>query len=126
MNAQIKPIRNEVEYRHSLDELKVLFDAPKGTSAYDRAEVLEILLEDYENKAYPIESLDPIDAIIYVMEENGMNQTELGKVIGDKSKTSLILNRKRKLSISMIRNLNEHLKIPLNILIKEYPIVNES
>ena len=118
----IKPIRTEVTYRQSLDELRELFDAPKGTAEYDRAEVLEILIENYENKAYAIDAPDPIDAIKYVMKEDGINQTELGKVIGDKSKASLILNRKRKLTVAMIRNLNERLKIPLNVLIMEYPM----
>lgn len=119
---QIKPIRSEKEYRQALDELSVVFASTKGSLEYDRAEILEILIEDYENKNYPIDEPDPIEAIKYSMEENGMNQTELGRIIGDKAKASLILNRKRKLSLTMIRNLNKRLNIPLNILIKEYPL----
>lgn len=122
MNSQIKPIRIEKEYRLALDELRDLFAASKGSNEYDRAEVLEILIEDYEDKHYLIGDPDPIEAIKYSMEENGMNQTELGRIIGDKAKASLILNRKRKLNITMIRNLHEQLKIPLNVLIKEYPL----
>lgn len=70
MNGDIKPIRSESEYRKALDELKVHFMAPKGTEAYDRAEILEILIEDYEEKHYPIEDPDPIEAIKYSMEES--------------------------------------------------------
>ena len=122
MNGDIKPIRSEAEYRKALDELKVLFMAQKRTEAYDRAEILEILIEDYEEKHYPIEDPDPIEAIKYSMEESGMNQKDLGRILGDKAKASLILNRKRKLSLSMIRNLHASLKIPLDVLIKDYPL----
>lgn len=122
MTVLVKPIRSEAEYRRALDELRIIFDAPEGSPAYDQAELLEILIEDYEQKHYPVDEPDPIDAIKYMMEENGMNQTELGRIIGDKAKASLILNRKRKLSVSMIRSLHEHLKIPLEILIREYPL----
>ena len=120
--GDIKPIRSEAEYRNALDELKVLFMAPKGTEAYDRAEILKILIEDYEEKYYPIEDPDPIEAIKYSMEESGMNQADLGRILGDKSKASLILSRKRKLSLTMIRNLHLSLKIPLDVLIKDYPL----
>jgi HTH-type transcriptional regulator/antitoxin HigA len=123
MNNEIKPIRSESEYRQALNELRELFMMPKGSKEYDRVEILEILVEDYEGKNYLIEDPDPIDAIKYSMEEAGMNQTELGRIMGDKAKASLVLNRKRKLSLSMIRNLHRELKIPLNVLIKEYPLV---
>ncbi|MEP4535355.1 MAG: transcriptional regulator [Cyclobacteriaceae bacterium] len=122
MYRDIKPIRNESEYREALGELQTIFMAPKGSKEYDRSEVLEILIEDYEEKNYAIDGPDPIEAIKYSMKESGMNQMELGKIIGDKSKASLILNRKRKLSLTMIRNLHAILKIPLDVLIKDYPL----
>ena len=118
----MKPIRSGEEYEKALVELQKIFTAPKDTPEYDRAEVLEILIEDYENKHYPIDNPDPIEAIKYAMEENNLNQTDLGEIIGGKSKASLILNRKRKLSLSMIRNLNKVLKIPLEILTREYAL----
>lgn len=124
MHKEIKPIRNENEYRSALKDLQVLFMAPKDSIEYDKAEVLEILIEDYENKQFPIEDPDPIEAIKYSMEEAGINQTDLGAIIGDRSKASLILNRKRKLSLQMIRNLHDQLKIPLDILIKDYPLAS--
>jgi HTH-type transcriptional regulator/antitoxin HigA len=122
-NKQIKPIRSHDEHRKALDELYPLLDAPDGSDEYDRAELLSILIENYEEKHFPIEDPDPIEAIKYLMEENEMNQSELGEIIGGKSKASLILNRKRALSISMIRSLNKRLKIPLEILMKEYPLM---
>lgn len=123
METILKPIRNELDYKQALDELRGIFNFPKGTAEYDRAEVLEILIENYEEKHFHIENPDPIEAIKYLMEENDINQTELGKILGDKSKASLILNRKRKLSITMIRNLNTYLKIPLNILVNDYKLL---
>ena len=98
MFEDLKPIRSEIEYRKAMDELRELFMKPKGTKEYDRAEILEILIEDYEEKNHPVEDPDPIEAIKYLMDEAGMNQTELGRIIGDKAKASLILNRKRKLN----------------------------
>lgn len=122
MQEELKPIRSEGEYRQALVSLREIFMAPKGTQEYDRAEILEILIEDYEKKHYAIDGPDPIEAIKYAIEEAGMNQTELGKIIGDKAKASLVLNRKRKLNLRMIRNLHQRLKIPLQVLVKDYPI----
>jgi HTH-type transcriptional regulator/antitoxin HigA len=85
---------------------------------------LELLIENYEEAHYSIEDPDPINAIRYVMGEEGMNQNDLGGLLGGKSRASLILDRKRKLSLQMIRNLHKKLKIPLEVLIKEYPLVH--
>tara|TARA_Y100000817_G_C16820700_1_gene528716 strand:+ start:82 stop:462 length:381 start_codon:yes stop_codon:yes gene_type:complete len=120
----IKPIRTEEEYKSALKELSEIFDAPKGTSAFDKAEILEILIEKYEDEHYPIEAPDPIEAIKYLMEEEGLNQSDLGEIIGDKSKASLILNRKRKLSLSMIRKLQERFNLPAEVLIQDYPLAD--
>ncbi|WP_421873741.1 helix-turn-helix domain-containing protein [Marinoscillum sp.] len=118
----IKPIRTEEDYRHALDSLRELFNAQKGTLEFDQAEILGLLIENYENEHYPIEAPDPIEAIKYLMEEEGLNQSDLGEIIGDKSKASLILNRKRKLSLSMIRKLQERFKLPAEVLIQDYPL----
>lgn len=124
MKKEIKPIRTEADYNGALKELQKVFFAEQGTPEFDRAEILGILIEKYESKHYPIEDPDPIEAIKYLMEENSMNQNDLGEILGGKSKASLILNRKRALSISMIRNLNKKLKIPLDVLFMEYPIAS--
>lgn len=120
----IRPIRTEKEYKSALQELSEIFNAAKGTEAFDKAEVLEILIENYENIHYPIENLDPIEAIKYLMSEEGLSQSDLGEIIGDKSKASLILNRKRKLSLSMIRKLQKHFKLPADILIQDYSLAH--
>lgn len=120
----VKPIRSEEEYQEALVALREVFSAAKGTPEYDLAEVLEILIEAYESRHYPIEDADPIETIKYLMEENDMNQTEIGKILGDKSKASLILNRKRKLSLTMIRSLHQKMKIPLEILVKDYALTS--
>jgi len=121
-NKHIRPIRSQKHYRLALDELYQLLDAPSNSDEFDRAELLSILIEKYEEEHFPIEDPDPIEAIKYLMAENNINQTQLGEIIGGRSKASLILNRKRALSISMIRSLNKRLKIPFEVLIKEYPL----
>ncbi len=124
MNSKnhIQPIKSRKDYRLALDELYQLMDAPLDSDDYNSAEILSILIEKYEEEHFPIESPDPIEAIKYLMEENDLNQTQLGEIIGGRSKASLILNRKRALSITMIRSLNERLKIPFEVLMKEYPL----
>lgn len=118
----LKPIRTEEEYEEYLQELDLVFDAEEGTKEFDRAELLGMLIEKYEDANYAIPSPDPIEAIKYVMQEQGMKQKDLGELVGGKSKASLILSRKRSLSMQMIRIINQRLKIPLEVLMKEYPL----
>ena len=98
----------------------MLFDAPKGSEQGDELEVLSILVEKYEITHFPIDLPDPIEAIKFRMEQLGMRQKDLAKVVGFKSRVSKILNRKRKLSIGMIRKLNRSLQIPVDVLMQEY------
>jgi HTH-type transcriptional regulator/antitoxin HigA len=116
----IKPIKNETDYEQALSRLEIIFDAKKGSSQGDELEVLSILIEKYENEYFPIGLPDPIEAIKFRMEQMGYNQTDLAKVVGLKSRASEILNRKRKLSLEMIRQLHESLKIPTEVLIQTY------
>ena len=103
-----------------MERLEVLFDAKKGTPAGDELEVLSILIEKYEDEHFPIGLPDPIEAIKFRMEQLGYNQVDLAKVVGLKSRASEILNRKRKLSIDMIRQLHDKLHIPTDVLIQPY------
>ncbi len=103
-----------------MERLDVLFDAKKGTPAGDELEVLSILIEKYEDEHFPIELPDPIEAIKFRMEQLGYNQVDLAKVVGLKSRASEILNRKRKLSLDMIRQLHDQLHIPTDVLIQPY------
>ena len=116
----VKPIKTEKDYREALDRLEVIFDAKKDTPEGDELEILSILIEKYENDDFPIDFPDPIEAIKFRMEQLGYNQSELAKIVGLKSRASEILNKKRKLSLEMIRQLHDSLKIPTDVLIQSY------
>ena len=117
---EIKPIRNEADYKQALDRLELIFDAKRGTEEGDELEILSILIDNYERQNYPIEMPDPISAIHFRMEQMGLKQKDLVEIIGFKSRVSEIMNRKRKLTLDMIRRLNRSLKIPTEILIQDY------
>ena len=116
----IHPIKTEKDYKKALKRLEQIFDAKQGTKEGDELEILSILIEKYENENFPIDLPDPIEAIKFRMEQLGLKQTDLAEVIGFKSRVSEILNKKRKLTLEMIRRLNEYLKIPTNVLIQKY------
>ena len=117
---KIKPIKTEKDYNQSLERLEVIFDAKKGTKEGDELEILGILIDNYENEFFPINLPDPIEAIKFRMEQLDYSQNDLATVIGLKSRASEILNKKRKLSLEMIRNLHDKLKIPTEVLIQSY------
>ena len=116
----IAPIRNENDYQNALERLEVIFDAKKGTDQGDELEILSILIDKYENETSPIGLPDPIEAIKFRMEQMGMRQKDLAEVVGFKSRVSEILNKKRKLTLEMIRKLNTNLHIPTDVLIQDY------
>jgi len=116
----IKPIKNENDYLLALGRLENIFDAKINTPEGDELEVLSILIEQYENEHFPIDLPDPIEAIKFRMEQMGYNQNDLAKIIGLKSRASEILNKKRKLTLEMIRQLNSSLHIPTDVLIQAY------
>ena len=117
---EIKPIKTEQDYSDALMRLEEIFDAKKETKEGDELEVLGILIEKYEDENFPIDLPDPIEAIKFRMEQMDYSQNDLAKVIGLKSRASEILNKKRKLSLEMIRNLNSIMKIPTEVLIQAY------
>ncbi len=116
----IKPIKTEKDYQMALERLEVVFDAKSGSAEGDELELLGILISQYENEHFPIDLPDPIEAIKFRMEQLDYNQNDLARVIGLKSRVSEILNRKRKLSLDMIRKLHEVLHIPTDVLIQAY------
>lgn len=116
----IKPIRSEKDYQDALNRLEVIFDAKKGTKAGDELEILSILIDKYENDNFPIPMPDPIEAIKFRMEQMGMKQKDLAEVVGFKSRVSEILNKKRKLTLDMIRKLSATLHIPTEVLVQDY------
>lgn len=118
----IKLIKTEEDYKLSLSRLEAIFDAPIGTPESDEADVLVLLIDEYENKYYPIEAPDPIEAIKIRMEEMQLKQTDLISEIGGKSRVSEILNKKRKLTLEMIRNLAVRLNLSAGLLIRDYQL----
>jgi len=120
---KLKPIKTDLEYQKSLDRLEAIFDSPADTPEGDEAEILTILIEEYESKNYPIEAPDPIEAIKIRMSELKLKQKDLVGIIGAKSKVSEILNKKRKLTVEMIRNLTARLNLSASLLINDYQIV---
>ena len=116
----IKPIRTKKDYEQALSRLELIFDSKKGSDKGDELEILGILIENYENEKFPIGFPDPIEAIKFRMEQLGYNQTDLANIVGLKSRASEILNRKRKLSLEMIRQIHDRLNIPTEVLIQAY------
>tara|TARA_A100001391_G_scaffold5991_1_gene3845 strand:- start:38 stop:424 length:387 start_codon:yes stop_codon:yes gene_type:complete len=117
---KIKPIRNEADYQKALERLEIIFDAKRGTEEGDELEILAMVIDNYENENFPIDMPDPIAAINFRMEQMGLKQKDLVKMIGFKSRVSEIMNKKRKLTLEMIRKLNADLNIPTEILIQDY------
>ena len=117
---KITPIKNEKDYQNALNRLEEIFDAKKGTEQGDELEILSILIDRYENENFPIGMPDPIEAIKFRMEQMGMKQKDLAEVVGFKSRVSEILNKKRKLTLEMIRKLNTTLHIPTEVLVQDY------
>ena len=116
----IHPIRTEQDYRTALDEISGLMSAEAGTPEGDRLDVLASLVEAYEARHYPIEAPDPIAAILFMMEHKGLDRHDLEPAIGGRGRVSEILNRKRPLTLPMIRALAPLLSIPAEVLIQPY------
>ena len=117
---EIKPIKNEADYLSALREIELLFDAAPDTPEGDQLEVLTTLVEAYEEKHYSIPKPEPIEAILYHMESHGLTRRDLEPYIGSRARVSEVLNRKRPLSMEMIRNLHKGLGIPAETLIQAY------
>jgi HTH-type transcriptional regulator/antitoxin HigA len=116
----IKPIKTEEDYNTALSQIESLMDAKPNTPQMDKLEVLTTLVEVYEEQHYAIDAPDPIEAIKFRMEQEGLKQKDLISIVGSKSRVSEILNKKRKLTIEMIRNLHKQLHIPIESLFLEY------
>lgn len=118
----IKPIKSESDYLVALNRLEEIFDSALNTPEGDELELLSLIIDEYEKKNFPIEAPDPIEAIKIRMEELNLKQVDLIPEIGGKSRVSEILNRKRKLTVEMIRKLTVRLNLSSDILIKDYQL----
>ena len=119
---KLKLLKANKEYRTALERLEIIFDAAVNTIEGDEAEILSLLLENYENEHYAIEAPDPIEAIKIRMEELNMRQQDLVGILGGKSRVSEILNRKKRLTVDMIRALETTLQISASVLVNNYQL----
>ncbi|TFH40554.1 MAG: transcriptional regulator [ANME-2 cluster archaeon] len=118
----IKLIKTEADYQKALKRLEEIFDAKIGTLESDEADILGLLIDEYEKKNYYIDAPDPIEAIKIRMEEMQLKQVDLADVIGGTNRVSEVLNRKRKLTVEMIRNLTKRLSLSPGLLIRDYKL----
>ena len=118
MAAELKPIRSEADYEQALAELERLWGAKSGTPEGDRLDVLATLIDAYEARHHPIDPPDPIEAIRFRMEQQGLTRRDLEPLIGSRARVTEVLNRKRSLSIAMIRRLHTALGISADVLIR--------
>lgn len=121
----LKPIKTEKDYQNALERLEVIFDAPIDTKEGDEAEIISLMIENYENEQYPIEAPDPIEAIKIRMEELNLRQKDLVGIIGGKSRVSEILNKKKRLTVDMIRELERLLQISASVLVNNYQLAKK-
>ena len=114
----VKPIRNETDYEAALQQVEELWGAPLGTPEGDQLDVLATLIDAWEARHYPMEPPDPIDAIKFRMEQQGLDRKDLAAILGSRTRVAEVLNRRRGLSINMIRRLHEKLGISVEVLIR--------
>jgi HTH-type transcriptional regulator / antitoxin HigA len=118
MANKLKPIRTKADYERALAEVERLWGAKLGTPAGDRLDVLATLIDAYEAEHYPIDPPDPVEAIKFRMEQQRLTRKDLEPLIGTRTRVAEVLNRKRGLSIAMIRRLHERLGISADVLIR--------
>ena len=118
MNDSIKPIRNEQDYQAALAALKSVWGSRRGTPEGDRLDVLATLIDAWETENEPMDPPDPVAAIKFRMEQQGLTRKDLEEMIGSRTRVAEVLNRRRGLSIAMIRRLHERLGIPADVLIR--------
>ncbi|MGV3722034.1 MAG: helix-turn-helix domain-containing protein [Actinomycetota bacterium] len=118
----LRPVRTEADYDLALGEIERLFDAVPDTPEGDRLEVLTTLVEAYERRHHPVPAPDPIEAVLYHMESRGLTRRDLEPYLGSRARVAEVLNRRRPLSIEMIRRLHAGLGLPAEVLIRSYPL----
>ena len=118
MAVELRPIRTDADYEKALAEVERLWGAKAGTRNGDRLDVLATLIDAYEAEHYPMDPPDPIEAIKFRMEQQGLTRRDLEAMIGTRTRIAEVLNRKRGLSIGMIRRLHERLGISADVLIR--------
>lgn len=115
----IKPLHSQEDLAHALARVEQLWESPVGSPEGDELEILAILIEKYEAEHFPMPSSDPVEAIRFRMEQTGLTARDLEPFIGSSGRVSEVLNRKRKLSLAMIKRLHEGLSIPYERLLTD-------
>lgn len=118
MKNEVRPIRTKSDHKKALAEVERLWGAKSGTPEGDRLDVLATLVDAYEAEHFPMDPPDPVEAIKFRMEQQGLSRKDLEPLIGTRTRVAEVLNRKRGLSIGMIRRLHERLGIPAEVLIR--------
>ena len=118
MTSELKPIRTKADYKRALAKVERLWGAKSGTPEGDRLDILATLIDAYETEHYPMDPPDPVEAIKFRMEQQGLSRKDLEPLIGTRTRVAEVLNRKRSLSIGMIRRLHDHLGISAEVLIR--------
>jgi HTH-type transcriptional regulator / antitoxin HigA len=118
MRRHVRPIRSNADYEAALKEVEQLWGAKLGSREGDRLDVLATLIDAYESEHFPLDPPDPIEAIKFRMEQQNLTRRDLEEIIGSRTRIAEVLNRKRGLSIGMIRRLHEHLGISADVLIR--------
>jgi HTH-type transcriptional regulator/antitoxin HigA len=118
MTGELKPIRTKADYKKAIAEVERLWGTKSGTPEGDRLDVLATLIDAYEAEHYPMDPPDPIEAIRFRMEQQGLSRKDLEPLIGTRTRVAEVLNRKRSLSIAMIRRLHDRLGISAEVLIR--------
>jgi HTH-type transcriptional regulator/antitoxin HigA len=117
---ELKIVKTKKDYQQSLERFEEIFQAKNGSAESDEADVLALLIKEYEDKHYVINAPSPIEAIKYRMEQQGLTNKDLAQILGFKSRVSDIFKKNRKLNLGMIRKLYHELNIPLETLVREY------
>jgi HTH-type transcriptional regulator / antitoxin HigA len=115
--VDVKPVRTEADYEEALETVERLWGAKSGTLEGDQLDVLATLIEVYEEEHHPIDPPDPVDAILFRMDQMGLTRKDLERILGSRVRVSEVLRKKRPLSLRMIRNLHSELSIPAEVLI---------
>lgn len=119
---ELQTIRTKRDYEAALKQAETWWDAPEGSPAAKRLDVLTLLIEDYEARHFPIDAPDPIEFLQFIMEQRGLARKDLEPFIGSRARVAEVLNRVRPLSLEMIRSLSEGLNLPADVLVKRYEL----
>ena len=123
---EIRPIRSEADHRDALQEIERLWGSPRGTPAGDKLDVLATLVEDYEERTFPIAAADPVEILHAAITDMGRSQAELARLLGSRARASEILSRKRHLNVAQIRAISEAWHLPIALLAAPYRLEHDA